>query len=285
MQDTVGNRPGAIARIAHFFRSLLSSPKNGEGSGTNYIGQAGDPSIPTSPGETAHGSNERSALTDSVHFRDPEPQPFEDITDEDLADEEPGVAFTDRAVSSDPADLHSEADILEGKSEDTAALPRLPDEDVRAGQEEANEDLEPEAEGSGAEPDIGELVSRFTTRKSGTAVVPREFYRSMKQRYGYSRKTVDEVLAMRENGQALRRGDGKKILCAWVEAIIGQVGNGSLTVSEVRRSLPTFVTRAYGPNATSGFNWSVSKCEFLCLRRDGEVIKSQARAGDILSLC
>lgn len=167
--------------------------------------------------------------------------------------------------------------------EATAPEPEAPEPEATA-REIAEAEADAEDKSDAHADDIQKLVAAMTVDGRGRPRIPKEFSRSMRSRFGASRIDTTDMLKACRLGYA-QRGDGKKILCAWVEAVLSLAPRKELTLSELRATLPAFIISAYGEHAPQGLVGAVSRCEFLVVMRDGErITEGRARASDIIRI-
>lgn len=201
------------------------------------------------------------------------------------AEEEPVEAMAEEPAVAEGAAAEEPAVAEEAAAEEVAAADE-PVSEIQDAQSEADSDAvvaEDAAEAQGGEFDLQQLVASLATDKRGRAKTPKDFYGVMRFRFGMNRETVKDTLELCEHGVA-KRGEGKKVLCAWVETLLRNVPGEQLKLSEIRATLPDFIYKTYGPHAAQGLVGAVSSCEFIAVIRDGEPVEGRAKAGDTICI-
>lgn len=202
---------------------------------------------------------------------------------------EEAVAPIEPMAAEAAEDSVEEAHVEASAFPETAALaPEAPEPGAPEPETTAREIAEAEAaaeeKSEAGAADIQMLAAAMTVDGRGKMRIPKEFFRSMRSRFGASRTDTTEMLKACHLGYA-QRGDGKKILCAWVEAVLSLAPRNELTLSELRANLPAFIITAYGEHAPQGLVGAVSRCDFLAVIRDGErITEGRARASDIIRI-
>lgn len=201
---------------------------------------------------------------------------FLDLTEEDLAGAVPPADEGNPEAPEAPA-----ADEAPAAAEETAGPASTAAEDAPGAAALTGTDVDATDFGK---VDVATLIASITVNKRGGAKVPKEFFGVMRKRFGASRTDTAEMLKAGRLGYA-KRGDGKKLLCAWVETVLSQTPDKELRLSVIRSTLPDFIVNAYGEHAAQGLVGAVSRCDFLTIIRDGQPIAdTRARASDLIGI-
>lgn len=201
---------------------------------------------------------------------------FMDLAEEDLAGAVPSVDEGDPEAPEAPA-----ADEAPAAAEETAGPASTAAEGAPGAAALPGTDVDATDIGK---VDVATLIASITVNKRGGAKVPKEFFGVMRKRFGASRTDTTEMLKAGRLGYA-KRGDGKKLLCAWVETVLSQTPDKELRLSVIRSTLPDFIVNAYGEHAAQGLVGAVSRCDFLTIIRDGKpIVETRARAADLIRI-
>lgn len=259
-------------------------------------GEVTDDDLPVVADEQGHEPLPRLVLPPSIRC-DPEEctcEPAEPVACPTVADApepaiEAGAPGTDIDAAGDAAEssngetppIPSPAELAGDTLENSGLIDQVTGEDAAEISTAASDEPGPEAP---AAADVPAIVTALTTTAKGKPSVPKEFYKVMRARYGHTREVTRFMLSSQDLGVA-KRGDGKQILCAWVETLLRAAPDRDLTLSEIRTSLPELIRSAYSKNVSQGLAGAVSRCEYLEIVRDGKVVsETRAKAADIIRL-